>query len=154
VCGSTLMSARGPGCSGLGLAFPTRNADKIRVSVAKAFPGPGNNLRLGRIWEWPRATPLVLLSLRTDSKAWTKTHGANRLSKMNGGPEARRFVIPTGNVPTACGGNSHLPAGGSRHLGAIRETGSGGLDPAVIHAAHVPREAMPPDINPFPAGRP
>ena len=34
--------------------------------------------------------------------------------------------------------------GGSRHSGAIRETGSGGLDPAVIHAAHVPREAMPP----------
>ena len=63
---------------------------------------------------------------------------------MNGGPEAWRFVIPTGNVPTACGGNSHSPAEGSRHSGAIRETGSGGLDPAVIHAAHVPREAMPP----------
>jgi hypothetical protein len=45
--------------SGLGLAFPTTNANKIRISVANAFPGSGNNLRLGRIWEWPQISPLI-----------------------------------------------------------------------------------------------
>jgi hypothetical protein len=37
--------------SELGLAFPARSADKIRVSLALSFPWIGNDLRLGRLGE-------------------------------------------------------------------------------------------------------
>ena len=65
-------------------------------------------------------------------------------------PTENRRIIETGDPEWACrAGAKRADAPPGQVHG--RDSGSGVLDPAVIHAAHV-REAMPPDINPFPAG--